>query len=245
MEPKKVSRVASRRAFLATTATAFGGLVLAACGGASGGTAGGGSGQGSGGAALKWSSWGNPGEAQRFVDYTKDWNTKNPTVPAEFILIPNDGYEAKMLTQLNGGTAPDVFYAGDGTIGKLIANKTIVDLTDLLNGPDSKSKPDEFADGLWGAAKTKEGKIFGVTVDCNPMVMWYNKKVLQDAGITELPAALYEKGQWNRQAFQGMLDQLHAKNKYGFILENWWGALLWLGDNQRREGLRQREVRRP
>ena len=27
-----------------------------------------------------------------------------------------------------------------------------------------------------------DGKLYGVAVDCNPMVLWYNKKLLQDAG---------------------------------------------------------------
>lgn len=221
------------------------GLLLAACGASNsgGGQAGTASTPAAGGAAapaagsgqkvnLKWSSWGNPGEAQRFVEYTSDWNTKNPNIGAEFILIPNDGYEAKILTQLNAGTAPDVFYAGDGTISKLIANGTILELTELLKGPDSKSKPEEFAEGLWGAAKTTDGKIYGVTVDCNPMVMWYNKKLLQEVGITELPADMYAKGTWNRAAFQGMLEKLRAANKYGFILDNWWAPYYsWVTTN--------------
>jgi multiple sugar transport system substrate-binding protein len=222
----------SRRKFLSAAAMAVGAVGLAACGsggtnaGGGAGSSGGGTGGGASGgkaATLNWASWGNPGEAQRFEEYTKDWNSKNPDVPSKFVLIPNDGYEAKILTQLNGGTAPDVFYAGDSTIGKLIANKTILDLTELLKGPTSKSKPEEFAEGLWGAAKTKEGKIFGVTVDCNPMVLWYNTKLLQDAGITEMPAQLHAQGKWNRETFTQMLEKLKAKGKYGYILDNWWG----------------------
>ena len=243
MESDQNSKFISRRKFLNVTATALGGFALAACGGATtGGGAGGGGaateataagGAAAGGGAapaaagqpvnIKWASWGNAGEAQRFVEYTKDWNSKNPDVQGEFILIPNDGYEAKLLTQLNGGTAPDVFYAGDSTIGKLVANNTILDLTEMLNGPESKSKPEDFAEGLWSAAKTPDGKIYGVTVDCNPMVLWYNKKLLTDAGITELPAALHAKGEWNREVFTGMLDKLRAAGKYGYILDGWFG----------------------
>jgi multiple sugar transport system substrate-binding protein len=241
MTSEKSSRLLSRRSFLTAAAGGIGAALLAACGSA-GGNAGSAGAPAAGTEApaaasgakvnLKWSSWGNPGEAQRFVDYTKDWNAKHPDIGAEFLLIPNDGYEAKILTQLNAGTAPDVFYAGDGSMSKLIANNTIVELTELLKGPDSKSKPEEFADGLWGAARTPEGKIYGVTVDCNPMVLWYNKKLLGEVGVTELPADMYAKGTWNRAAFQGMLEKLRAANKYGFILDNWWAPYYsWVTTN--------------
>jgi ABC-type glycerol-3-phosphate transport system substrate-binding protein len=61
--------------------------------------------------SIKWSTWGNPGEIERFKQFTDDFNKRTPSIKAELIPIPNDGYEAKMLTQLSGGTAPDVFYA--------------------------------------------------------------------------------------------------------------------------------------
>jgi len=237
----------SRRKFLKASAAAIGGLTLAACGqtgggGAAGGQAGGEAGGAAGGqaagggaaggtASLKWASWGNPGEAQRFQEYTKDWNQRNPNIQAQFIPMPTD-YEAKLLTQLAGGTAPDMFYAGDGTIGKLIANKTIIELTDLLKGPNSKSKPEDFFDGLWGAARTPDGKIYGVAVDCNPMVMWHNRKLLQEAGVSQMPADMAKAGQWSWQQFQTVLDQLVAKGKRGMILDNWWGPLYsWVTTN--------------
>jgi multiple sugar transport system substrate-binding protein len=125
------------------------------------------------------------------------------------------------LTQLNGGTAPDVFYVGDGDIAKLVANQTIMQLNDLLDSSKSKEKADDYVSDLWGAAKTKSGKIFGVPVDCNPLVIWFNKKVLADAGITTMPYDLYEQGKWTRDAFTDMITKIRAKGKMGFILDAW------------------------
>lgn len=235
MSTKDGQKSVSRRHFLRSAATVAGGLALAACGsGATGNTGGGNAGTAAttaaggegaaaptgGTAAIKWSSWGNPGEVERFNQYTADWNKNNPNIQATFIPIPSD-YEAKMLTQLSAGTAPDVFYTGDQFVGRLIANKTIVDLTELLKSPASKSKPEEFAEGLWGAAKTKDGKIFGVTVDCNPMIMWYNKKLLTDAGVTKMPADIQKEGGWNWDAFTTICEQVVAAGKRGYVFEKW------------------------
>jgi multiple sugar transport system substrate-binding protein len=234
----------SRRRFVVATAAGLAGVALSACGANSGGGATSAKPTGApaggqpatGGAAqapaqasgavanIKWSTWGNPGEIDRFKQATDDFNKRTPTIKADLIPIPTDGYEAKMLTQLSGGTAPDMFYAGDGSIGKFIENKTINDLTESLKGATSKSKPDDFFDGIWGAARTPDGKLYGVAVDCNPMVLWYNTKLLQDAGVTQMPADLAKAGQWDWKAFQGMLDKLVAKGKRGMIHENWWAA---------------------
>src|SRR5437899_9736044 len=96
-----------------------------------------------------------------------------------------------------------MFYSGDGDVGKLIVSKQLVDLTETLKGAKSKSKPEDFFDGLWGAAKTADGKLYGAAVDCNPMVLWYNKKVLQDAGISQMPADLAKAGQWALEGIPG------------------------------------------
>ncbi|MFD0961588.1 hypothetical protein [Paenibacillus chungangensis] len=49
-------------------------------------------------------------------------------------------------------------------------------------------------------------------VDNNPVLFWYNETALQEAGITEMPADLYEQGNWNWDVFQDMLVKLKANN---------------------------------
>lgn len=177
---------------------------------------------------IKWATWGNPGELTRFQEFTKDFNAKHPNIEAELIPIPGE-YEQKILTQLSGGTAPDVFYAGDGSIIKFIENGSIEELTPYFKSGNIQAA--DYFEGLWGAAK-KDSKIYGITVDCNPMVLWYNKKVLKEAGITEDPAALAEAGQWNWAKFKEMTSKLKASKKYGYVLDNWWGHYYsWISTN--------------
>ena len=68
----------------------------------------------SGGGALRLDDvecLGEPGEAARFRDFTKQWAEKSG-VKTKFQAVTGD-YLAKLLTQLAGGSAPDAFYAGD------------------------------------------------------------------------------------------------------------------------------------
>lgn len=215
---------------LAALALVLAVLLQACASGGSGGAAEGGEGGKQEKVKIKWATWGNPGELTRFQDFTKEFNKKHPDIEAELIPIPGE-YEQKILTQLSGGTAPDVFYAGDGTIVKLIENKSIEELTPLMQAESSMIKEDDFFEGLWGAAK-RDGKIYGVAVDNNPLILWYNKKVLTEAGVTEMPADLQERGEWTWDAFKAMTDKIREAGKYGYVLDNGWSSYhSWVTSN--------------
>lgn len=181
---------------------------------------------------ITWSSWGNTGEVANLQKFTDTYNASQSAIKAKYVPSPTDGYDAKLLTQLTGGTAPDLFYAADGQVSTIVKNSAAADLTKLLTSAASKSKPDQFAGDLWGPAKTADGKYYGVPVDCNPLVLWYNKKVLQDAGVTEMPADTYEAGKWNWDTFQSILDAVHGKGKRGLVLADWWAPRYsWVTNN--------------
>ncbi len=125
--------------------------MLQACGGSSSSGA---NGQGN---SIKWSNWAQPGELERFRAFTANYNaTHKANVQYSFIPTADNNYFYKIMIELEGGVAPDVFYVGDGDIGTLIANQTIADLTPMLTSSASKGKPDDYVQGLWGAARTKE-----------------------------------------------------------------------------------------
>jgi multiple sugar transport system substrate-binding protein len=181
---------------------------------------------------VTWTSWGNTGEVENLKNFTDEFNNSQTAVSAKYIPIPTDGYAEKLLTQLSGGTAPDLFYAMDGDTSTYVKNGVVMDLTELLSSEASKSKPEQFAGDLWGPSKTADGRLFGVPVDCNPLVLWYNKKLLQEAGVTELPADVYEAGGWTWDAFQGMLDALTGAGKRGLVLGDWWALRYsWITNN--------------
>ncbi len=74
---------------------------------------------------------------------------------------------------------------------------------------------------MWGPARTSEGDIYGITVDCNPTLIWYNKGVLQDANISDDPMDLYENGEWKWDVFLQMCEQVASQGDInGFMFEN-------------------------
>ncbi len=184
------------------------------------------------GVEVTWSSWGNTGEVANLQEFTDAYNASQSAVVANYIPVPTDGYDDKLLTQLNGGTAPDLFYVGDGQVATLVQNSVVADLTDLLSSEASRSTPEQFAGDLWGPARTADDRLYGVPVDCNPLVIWYNRTLLQEAGITEMPADQYEAGTWNWDTFQTMLDAVTESGKRGLVLDGWWALRYsWVTNN--------------
>ena len=170
---------------------------------------------------LVWSTFGRLEELTRFTEFNADFMTRHPNIESEFVAVPSyTEYHSKILTQLGAGQGPDVFYVSDEYIGRFVESGKLVDLTDLLGGPDSRSRPDDFFDGLWGGAKTTEGRIFGVPNDCNPKVLWFNKPTLAAAGIGDDPLALRDAGDWTWDTFTAMNDKLREAGKHGAVLDN-------------------------
>lgn len=173
-------------------------------------------------ATIKWSTWGNPGELGRFKEFTEDFNKRNANIKAELVPVPNDGYEQKILTALAAGTAPDLFYSGDGSIQKFVRDNRVLELSMYMNRSETL-KPDSIYENLYGAAKQGD-KIYGVTVDCNPMVIYYNIDLLKSLNI-KTPQEYYDEGKWDWEAFAEVAGKARAGGKHGFILNNWWGPV--------------------
>lgn len=189
--------------------------VLQGCGGSS-------SSSGSGVMNMTWSTWGNPGELKRFQTLTDAYNKAHTNVHWKLVPIPNDGYAQKLQTELAGGTAADVFYMGDGDMSTFVKDNVLLNMTPFMgSGPDPHQISD-WPEGVYGAAK-KANEVYGLPPDCNPILLYFNKTVLKDAGVTEDPIKLYESGKWNWDAFVRITEKVKASGKYGYIQDNWWG----------------------
>ncbi len=112
-------------------------------------------------------------------------------------------------------------------MSKLIESNNLVDLTEFLGTPDGKKASETFP-GLVDWTKSKDGGIYGVCVDCNPMVFWFNKALLAEAGVTTDPAAAFEAGTWTRDALDDLLVKVKGTGKRGYVHMSSYGDLFGL-----------------
>lgn len=210
-----MSRVDSKvRRALAITAAAALALGLAACSGSGG----------SGTKTVVWSTWGTPEELTRYKEFDTQFMKQHPDIKVVLQPVADYGdYHTKLLAQLASGTAPDVFYIGDDKIGQFVNSKALLPLNALMNSSASKTKPADFAQGLFGATK-KGDELYAAPNDSNPDALWYDKAALKKAGVTEDPAKLAAEGKWTTAAFLDMNEKLHKSGLTGSMFWNYWST---------------------
>lgn len=180
--------------------------------------------QADGKVTIRWATWGSAEDLALYKAFNDAFAKKHPNIVLKMETVPEyEDYHPKLLTQLTSGTAPDVFFVGDDNVGKFVSAGVLAPLNERLAGPDSRSSPADFFDGVYGGAR-RDGQIYGMPNDVNPEVLWYDKKALAEAGVTDDPAALYSAGRWTMAGYLEMNSRLKAAGKAGSIFWNWYGS---------------------
>ncbi|SDJ56708.1 extracellular solute-binding protein [Nonomuraea jiangxiensis] len=147
----------------------------------------------------------------------KEFEAKNPNVTIKATVLENDAYKAKLTTITQSGQAPDVFASWGGGVLKQQIDAGLVkdisaDVADVL--------PNFTPAAL--SAYQLDGKTYGLPTDIGMVGFWYNKKLFQQAGITEPPAT------WS--AFLDDVKKLKAAGITPIALagkEKWPGHYYW------------------
>ena len=94
----------------------------------------------------------------------------------------NDPYKQKLRVAMGSPNAPDVFFNwGGGNIKEYVDAGKVEDLTGLLEG--NKALKDSFLPAVLDAAKI-DGKYYGIPMrGMQPVLMFYNKKLFDEAGV--------------------------------------------------------------
>ncbi|MEV1117057.1 extracellular solute-binding protein [Actinosynnema sp. NPDC049800] len=160
-----------RRTTLVTAVAAVSALVLTACGGGDGGSASGDSGE-----ITFWDTSG-PNEGPAFAAIAQECATKGGyKVKTE--TVPFDAALNNYKTAAQGGQGPDVFRAEVAWVSQLAKLGYVADLA----GTDLVKDTSDFLDTPLGSTKY-DGKTYGVPQVTDSLALFYNKKLLADAGV--------------------------------------------------------------
>jgi glucose/mannose transport system substrate-binding protein len=166
------------------------GLVLASCGGDDGGGGDGGSGSASGEVEV-FTWWTEGGEKAGLDGLVSTFGEDYPDF--EFVngaVAGGAGSNAKavLASRLQSGDPPDTFQAhAGGELADYIAAGQIQDVSSLY---EEEGWTDVFPQGVLDLL-TVDGKIYSVPANIHRAnVVWANPTVLEDAGVTEVPADL-------------------------------------------------------
>ena len=115
-------------------------------------------------------------------DIVDKWNAANPSIQVQIVQASWDGIYDKLVTQLNGGAAPDIIHYEAASIVSFAADGYLADLTDLM----SDEKKADIGQGVLDSV-TVDGKVVAYPTELQSYMVFANKTLLDAAGV-QIPA---------------------------------------------------------
>lgn len=183
---------------------------------------------------IVWSFWGDPWEVELNEKVKAAFEAKNPDIKIQTQHAPWANYFDKLQTQWAGGSSPDVMFL---TNIPLYASKgVLMDLKPMIE--KHKFNLDDYPASLLEPWKSPDGKIWGTPRDNDTKVIYYNKKLFDEAKVP------YPTKDWTWEDLRNAAIKLTKREgstitQYGFAFETaWWRLWVWanggeLFDNDR------------
>ena len=110
-----------------------------------------------------------------------DWNEANPDVQVEIVPAGWDGVYDKLITQFNGGAAPDIIHYEAASIVSFARDGYLADLTDLMSDERRADIPEGILDSV-----TVDDQLIAYPTELQSYIVFANRTLLEDAGV-EIP----------------------------------------------------------
>ncbi|MBS4176020.1 ABC transporter substrate-binding protein [Lederbergia citrea] len=168
-------------------------------------------GKASGGKAentLRFATW-DSGEALKIQeDIAKKFEEQNPGVKVQ-VEAYGDGFDQKLAASFGAKNPPDVMY-----MWNFPAYYQSLEPLDSFVMKDSDINMDDFYQGLFNYSSV-DGELYGMPAGFTTMVMYYNKKLFDEANIP------YPQDGWTWEDFKDIAAKLSdpSKKQYALGLE--------------------------
>ncbi|WP_053365183.1 ABC transporter substrate-binding protein [Bacillus sp. FJAT-27245] len=160
---------------------------------------------------------GNPTEEKLLKQVIEDFESKHKDIKVKYEVI-SEQYMDVIKTRLIGGEGPDVFYLDAFEAPALIETGVLEPLDEYVT---DDFDVDDFEKPL-AEAFIQDGKTYGFPKDYSTLALFYNKKMLSDAGV-EVPKTFEE--------FREAAKKLTKDGVYGFGVAPELARMFWLGES--------------
>ncbi|MGF3053469.1 ABC transporter substrate-binding protein [Microbacterium sp. YY-03] len=111
-----------------------------------------------------------------------EWNKANPDVQVEIVPAGWDGIYDKLITQFNGGAAPDIIHYEAASIVPFARDGYLADLSEYMSDERKKDIPEGILDSV-----TVDGQVIAYPTELQSYMVFANKTLLDAAGV-EIPS---------------------------------------------------------
>jgi multiple sugar transport system substrate-binding protein len=174
-----------RRHGVALVAVAVASFLLAGCGSA---PAGGPGAPPEAGGTLTFANWqwNEPGRGEKILEAVEAYNEANPAARIEPVAITRADYEKTISTQIGSGGGPDLLASPAPFFHTMADADVLVPLDDVLDpGQEATLRPNN-------AELRVDGSRLGLVWGVAPYALFWNQRLLDEAGVTEPPRTFDE-----------------------------------------------------
>jgi len=143
------------------------------------------------------------------VQATKDivdaWNEENPDIQVEYVQGSWDSVQDQLVTQFQGGTAPDIIQYESAAMTQFAEQGYLADLSDSLSD-ETKSAVSE---DIWETV-TVDDQVIAAPTLLQSYVVFANRDLLEDAGV-EVPSG----DTWSWDDFQAAAKATTKGDTFG------------------------------
>jgi ABC-type glycerol-3-phosphate transport system substrate-binding protein len=143
--------------------------------------AGGGGGDGGGSTVINWWTW-DPNQAQAYQACATAFDKANPGVTVKITQYDVNDYFTKLTAAFVAGDAPDAFQNSVQYFEQFASQHQLMPLNSFIS--QSKFSLSQYSVGVTDWAY-KDGKQYALPMDWATAGIYYNKKMLAQAGYTE------------------------------------------------------------
>ena len=177
----------TRQQFLALGAGAGAGLFVAGCGGGPQNNPAVQSGGGDGGKTYKgpkvelafWNGF-TGGDGPFMRELVEQFSSENKNINVSMNTVEWTDYYTKVPSAVQSGQGPDIGIMHSDQLGTNAARSVIIPLDDVSSA--LKLQKSDFASLVWNAG-IYNGSRFGIPLDVHPFGFYYNKALLEEAGL--------------------------------------------------------------
>ena len=138
-------------------------------------------------------------------EFVSQWNEENPNIQVKYDRFPLDQYMGtKFASSMVGGSGPDVFFLSRGDYLHYVESGLVEPLTPYF---DEELKADFLPQVL--EAVTYQGDIMTYPIEMDPVVLYYNKQIFEEANLA--PPKTYDE-------LKEVAVELNTEDRYGIYL---------------------------
>lgn len=142
---------------------------------------------------LVFANWESTEHSAREIDYLiEQYERTHPGVQITNLAIPFDQYEKQLVMLAAGGKTPDVIQL-NGNMPALLGAMSVLEPLDDFVRQDVRLSELETEDVIMDAGRYLDS-VYTVPLALNPLGLWYNKALMEQAGLDPLqpPSTLEE-----------------------------------------------------